>query len=70
MLGRLKRSKMPKLQSGVGGTGESTWEEKAVTAGRLVCDTYVSSKVCNYSSLKVEPLNKLGVMATITTGIA
>ena len=71
VLGRLKRSKMPKLQSGFGGTGESTWEEKAVTAGRLVCDTYVSSKVCDYFCvcLKVGLFDKLGVV-TITTGIA
>lgn len=45
IIGRLKRAHMPKLQSGVGGTGESTWEEKAVTSGRLICDTYVSAKV-------------------------
>lgn len=35
---------MPKLQSGAGGTTESTWQEKMVTAGRLVCDTHLSSK--------------------------
>lgn len=44
-LGRLKRSTIPKLQSGAGGTGESTWAERNVTAGRLVIDTYLSSKV-------------------------
>lgn len=36
---------MPKLQSGAGGTTDSTWQEKTVTAGRLVCDTYLSAKV-------------------------
>lgn len=45
LLGRLRRRNMPKLQSGAGGLGDSTWEEKQVTAGRLVCDTYLSAKV-------------------------
>lgn len=40
-IGRLRRSKMPKLQSGPGGTGDSTFGERAVVAGRLMCDTYV-----------------------------
>eukprot|EP01117_Protostelium_nocturnum_P013402 TRINITY_DN4996_c0_g1_i2.p1 TRINITY_DN4996_c0_g1~~TRINITY_DN4996_c0_g1_i2.p1 ORF type:complete len:1200 (-),score=325.24 TRINITY_DN4996_c0_g1_i2:2633-6232(-) len=43
-LGRLRRTHMPKLQSGLGGMGESTWEEKTVTSGRLICDTYLVSK--------------------------
>lgn len=43
-LGRLQRSKFPNLQTGAGGTGESTWAERAVTAGRLVCDTYKCAK--------------------------
>ena len=43
-LGRLKRSKMPKLQTGAGGQRESTWQEKQVTAGRLVCDTYLNAR--------------------------
>lgn len=36
--------RMPKLQSGRGGMGESTWDEKSVTAGRLIVDTYLSAK--------------------------
>jgi DNA polymerase alpha subunit A len=44
-LGRLKRTHMPKLQSGAGGMGESTFQEKLITAGRLICDTYLVSKV-------------------------
>eukprot|EP00026_Physarum_polycephalum_P000493 Phypoly_transcript_00494.p1 GENE.Phypoly_transcript_00494~~Phypoly_transcript_00494.p1 ORF type:complete len:1064 (+),score=166.17 Phypoly_transcript_00494:1336-4527(+) len=43
-LGRLKTTKMPKLQSGRGGASDSTWAEKGVMAGRLVCDTWLSSK--------------------------
>eukprot|EP01060_Flectonema_neradi_P037544 TRINITY_DN7592_c0_g1_i1.p1 TRINITY_DN7592_c0_g1~~TRINITY_DN7592_c0_g1_i1.p1 ORF type:complete len:1103 (+),score=217.84 TRINITY_DN7592_c0_g1_i1:238-3309(+) len=43
-LGRLRLRYMPKLQSGVGGSGDSTWEERSVLAGRLVTDTYLLSK--------------------------
>lgn len=35
---------MPHLQAGSGGKGDSTWAEKSVAAGRLVCDTYLVSK--------------------------
>jgi DNA polymerase elongation subunit (family B) len=45
-LGRLRRTKWPKLQAGAGGTGDSTFQERQVTAGRIVCDTFMSSKVC------------------------
>eukprot|EP01119_Soliformovum_irregulare_P023736 TRINITY_DN8358_c0_g1_i2.p1 TRINITY_DN8358_c0_g1~~TRINITY_DN8358_c0_g1_i2.p1 ORF type:complete len:1084 (-),score=366.25 TRINITY_DN8358_c0_g1_i2:41-3124(-) len=44
VLGRLKRTRFPKLQHGPGGSSDSTWAEKAITAGRLICDTYLSSK--------------------------
>lgn len=47
-LGRLRRSKWPKLQPGAGGMGESTFDEKAVVGGRLICDTYLASRV-NFS---------------------
>ncbi|KAI7870185.1 DNA polymerase family B-domain-containing protein [Spinellus fusiger] len=43
-LGRLKRTHWPRLQNGPGGTGESTYEEKMVMSGRLVCDTYMAAK--------------------------
>ncbi|PRP77959.1 DNA polymerase alpha catalytic subunit [Planoprotostelium fungivorum] len=43
-LGRLRRSNMPKLQSGPGGMSDSTFQEKLVMAGRLICDTYLVSK--------------------------
>jgi hypothetical protein len=36
--------RFPKMNQGVGGTGDTTWQEKAVMAGRLVCDTYHSAK--------------------------
>lgn len=44
VLGRLKRNKMPKLQTGAGGMRDSTWEEKHVVAGRLVSDTFLNAK--------------------------
>ena len=44
-LGRLKRSVWPKLQSGPGGMGDSTYAERSIVSGRLVCDTYLSAKV-------------------------
>ncbi|KAI8373058.1 DNA polymerase family B-domain-containing protein [Radiomyces spectabilis] len=43
-LGRLKRKMWPKLQSGAGGVGESTYQEKMIMSGRLICDTYLTSK--------------------------
>ncbi|CAO3621927.1 unnamed protein product [Cunninghamella blakesleeana] len=43
-LGRLKRKTWPKLQSGAGGTGEATFQERMIMCGRLICDTYLASK--------------------------
>ncbi|KAL0089598.1 hypothetical protein F4703DRAFT_1914916 [Phycomyces blakesleeanus] len=43
-LGRLKRRHWPKLQSGPGGSGESTYQERLIMSGRLVCDTYLAAK--------------------------
>ncbi|ORZ24563.1 DNA polymerase family B-domain-containing protein [Absidia repens] len=43
-LGRLKRKNWPKLQAGAGGARESTYQEKMVMCGRLVCDTYLAAK--------------------------
>ncbi|KAI9317482.1 DNA polymerase family B-domain-containing protein [Dichotomocladium elegans] len=43
-LGRFRRSHWPKLQSGPGGGGESTYQERMIMSGRLVCDTYLTSK--------------------------
>ncbi|KAI9281846.1 DNA polymerase family B-domain-containing protein [Sporodiniella umbellata] len=43
-LGRLKRKNWPKLQTGAGGMGESTFQERMIMSGRLVCDTYLASK--------------------------
>eukprot|EP00960_Hanusia_phi_P020062 592676-Hanusia_phi.AAC.2 len=43
-LGRLRRTNMPKLQNNAGGMGQSTWAEKNVLSGRLVCDTYIAAK--------------------------
>jgi DNA polymerase alpha subunit A len=39
-LGRLRRTMMPKLQGG----GRSSYGERAVMSGRLVCDTYLVAK--------------------------
>eukprot|EP00818_Percolomonas_sp_WS_P008594 CAMPEP_0117450840 /NCGR_PEP_ID=MMETSP0759-20121206/8682_1 /TAXON_ID=63605 /ORGANISM="Percolomonas cosmopolitus, Strain WS" /LENGTH=1344 /DNA_ID=CAMNT_0005243387 /DNA_START=303 /DNA_END=4334 /DNA_ORIENTATION=+ len=41
--GRLKRSTMPKLQVGAGGTGNATFQEKQIVCGRLICDTYLAA---------------------------
>eukprot|EP00667_Euglena_gracilis_P000356 EG_transcript_356 len=43
-IGKLRLRQMPRLQTGAGGTGESTWEEKAVMSGRLVADTYLLAR--------------------------
>jgi DNA polymerase alpha subunit A len=43
-LGRLRRSKMPQLQKGAGGTGKSTFGERTVLTGRLPCDTYLMAR--------------------------
>ena len=43
-IGRLKRKKWPRLQAGAGGAGESSYEEKQIASGRLLCDTYLASK--------------------------
>ncbi|KAI9145154.1 DNA polymerase family B-domain-containing protein [Paraphysoderma sedebokerense] len=42
-IGRLRRTEWPKLQSGAGGMGESTYAERSVVSGRLLCDTYLSA---------------------------
>ncbi|KAJ1906199.1 DNA-directed DNA polymerase alpha catalytic subunit pol1 [Coemansia sp. IMI 209127] len=43
-LGRLRRTQWPKLQAGAGGMGESTFGERQIVAGRVICDTYMASK--------------------------
>lgn len=43
-LGRLDLRQFPKLQSGAGGTGESTYQEREVVTGRLVVDTYLLAR--------------------------
>lgn len=43
-LGRLNRKHMPKLQTGAGGQRDSTWEEKKIMGGRLICDSYLTTK--------------------------
>lgn len=39
-LGRLRRTKWPKL----GGTGDNMFHERQIVSGRLLCDTFMSSK--------------------------
>jgi DNA polymerase alpha subunit A len=46
-IGRLRRTKWPKLQNGAGGVGDSTFQERQVASGRILCDTFMSSKVLN-----------------------
>ncbi|KAI8333396.1 hypothetical protein BC941DRAFT_358178 [Chlamydoabsidia padenii] len=43
-LGRLRRKNWPKLQAGAGGARESTYQERMVMCGRLICDTYLAAK--------------------------
>ncbi|KAG0046869.1 DNA-directed DNA polymerase alpha catalytic subunit pol1 [Gryganskiella cystojenkinii] len=43
-IGRLRRTVWPKLQSGAGGTGDTTAQEKNIMSGRLMCDTYLGAK--------------------------
>ena len=43
-LGRLRRHQFPKLQGGSGGMGESTYGERQVMSGRLVCDSYLMAR--------------------------
>jgi hypothetical protein len=33
------------MKSGTGGIGESTYVEKIVVSGRLLCDIFISAKV-------------------------
>lgn len=34
----------PKLQAGAGGMGDTTYSERLVMSGRLMCDTYLAAK--------------------------
>ncbi|TPX76601.1 DNA-directed DNA polymerase [Chytriomyces confervae] len=43
-LGRLRRTKWPKLQAGAGGAGDTTFQERTVASGRILCDTFMSAK--------------------------
>ncbi|KAJ3315983.1 DNA polymerase alpha catalytic subunit [Boothiomyces sp. JEL0838] len=43
-IGRLKRSVWPRLQVGAGGTGDSSFAERQIAAGRILCDTYRAAK--------------------------
>ncbi|KAJ1917120.1 DNA-directed DNA polymerase alpha catalytic subunit pol1 [Mycoemilia scoparia] len=43
-IGRLRRTVWPKLQAGAGGMGDSTFSERQIMAGRIICDTYLVSK--------------------------
>ena len=43
-IGRLRRRVFPKLQSGAGGMNDSSLAERQVCSGRIICDTYLTSK--------------------------
>lgn len=43
-IGRLRRTVLPKLQNGAGGTGDSSYAERQIASGRLLCDTYRAAK--------------------------
>lgn len=63
--GRIKREKAPRLQSGIAGHAESTWEEKQIVSGRLIVDTWISSKEFlrdnKGNSLKALALSQFGI---------
>ncbi|CAJ0625395.1 13129_t:CDS:10, partial [Entrophospora sp. SA101] len=42
--GRLRRTIWPKMKSGTGGIGESTYVEKIIVSGRLLCDIFTNAK--------------------------
>ncbi|KAJ3052467.1 DNA-directed DNA polymerase alpha catalytic subunit pol1 [Rhizophlyctis rosea] len=62
-IGRLRRTKWPKLQTGAGGTGDSTFAERQMASGRLLCDTYraaqdlIKSKSYSLTALAQSQLN-------------
>jgi DNA polymerase alpha subunit A len=43
-LGRLRRTQWPKLQAGAGGTSDSSYAERQIVSGRLLCDTFRAAK--------------------------
>ncbi|ORY28383.1 hypothetical protein BCR33DRAFT_667040 [Rhizoclosmatium globosum] len=43
-IGRLRRTKWPKLQTGAGGMGDTAFQERTVASGRILCDTFMSAK--------------------------
>jgi DNA polymerase alpha subunit A len=43
-LGRLRRTQWPKLQAGAGGTSDSSYAERQIASGRLLCDTFRAAK--------------------------
>ena len=51
-LGRMKRTHYPRLQPSPGGMGDSTPDERAIMSGRLICDTYLMSKVATPFNFK------------------
>lgn len=61
-IGRLRRTVWPKLQVGAGGTGDSTFAERQMASGRLLCDTYrnardlISAKSYSLTNLSITQL--------------
>ncbi|KAL5033467.1 DNA-directed DNA polymerase alpha catalytic subunit pol1 [Batrachochytrium dendrobatidis] len=43
-IGRLRRTVWPVMQTGAGGTGDSSFSEREIASGRLMCDTYRTAK--------------------------
>ncbi|KAJ3013063.1 DNA-directed DNA polymerase alpha catalytic subunit pol1 [Thoreauomyces humboldtii] len=62
-IGRLRRTDWPKLQAGAGGTSDSTYQERQIASGRLLCDTYraaqdlIKSKSFSLTSLAASQLD-------------
>ncbi|KAI9025578.1 hypothetical protein DFJ74DRAFT_618536 [Hyaloraphidium curvatum] len=64
-IGRLRRSQWPKLQAGAGGGSESTFAEKQIASGRLMCDTWLTAK--EHIRAKSYSLSNLALMLLKTS---
>ncbi|KAJ3189315.1 DNA-directed DNA polymerase alpha catalytic subunit pol1 [Gaertneriomyces sp. JEL0708] len=63
-IGRLRRTRWPKLQTGPGGMNDSTFAERQIASGRLLCDTYRAAQDLVRSksySLTALALGQLGI---------
>ena len=52
----------PKLQSGAGGTADSSYAERQMASGRLLCDTYRAAQVLLLILMAIETIIKLNTI--------